>query len=252
MLYLCGRDAGGVTMLGRETALDPMTWTADGWPMVNGLRGPSCLQKCPFPGMQGQSEAPEEIRTLDFIAPRTDARGVSAPVEGGWRLSAGADPHGIGPVSLLMRRQSERVFAQTVTVDARDLREGMAGLCGYYDENSFFLFGLKREGDGWTLAVLEQAGTERSERALCAWPEAKATLRVTGDGCERVLACRNGEGWRELARLDAVYLGDEGVRMGKRFTGATLGMAAVGQGDAVFTAYQERMYPPVDDALRQK
>lgn len=252
MAYLCGRDAGGVTMLGRETALDPMTWTADGWPMVNGLRGPSCLQKFPFPGMQSQSDAAQEIRALDFIAPRTDARGISAPVEGGWRLSAGADPHGIGPVSLLMRRQSERVFAQTVTVDARAMREGIAGLCGYYDENSFFLFGLKREEGGWTLAVLEQAGTERSERALCGWPEGEATLRVTGDGRERVLACRDGAGWRELARLDAVYLGDEGVCMGKRFTGATLGMAAVGQGDAVFTAYRERMRPPVDGTLCQK
>lgn len=250
MLYLCGRDAGGVTMLGRETALDPMTWTADGWPMVNGLRGPSCLQKRPFPDRQGRAD--ETIRELDFIAPRTDARGISAPVESGWRLSAGADPHGLGPVSLLMRRQSERLFEQTVTVDARALREGMAGLCGYYDENSFFLFGLKRTGEGWKLAVCEQLGTERRERELCGWPEAQATLRVTGDGRERVLACWDGEGWRELVRLDAVYLGDEGVRMGKRFTGATLGMAAVGQGDAVFTAYQERMCSLVDDMNCQK
>lgn len=247
MAYLCGRDAGGVTMLGRETALDPLTWTADGWPMVNGLRGPSCLQRAPFPAGRRRAGAAEEIRALDFIAPRTDARKISASVEGGWRLSAGGDLHGLGCVSMLMRRQSERAFEQSVTVDACAMQEGMAGLCGYYDENSFFLFGLKREGGGWVLAVCEQAGAQRREQVLSGWPDGKAALRVMGDGRVRILQCREGEGWRELIRLDAVYLGDEGVRMGKRFTGATLGMAAVGQGEAVFTAYRERMQPTVAD-----
>ena len=37
MVYLCGRMIGdGYSMLGRETALDPISWTADGWPVVIG------------------------------------------------------------------------------------------------------------------------------------------------------------------------------------------------------------------------
>lgn len=34
----------GYSMLGRETAIDPIEWTADGWPVVNSLNGPSTLQ----------------------------------------------------------------------------------------------------------------------------------------------------------------------------------------------------------------
>ncbi len=46
--YLCGRQVEGkYSLLGRETALDRITWTADGWPMVNNLEGPSTLAKKP-------------------------------------------------------------------------------------------------------------------------------------------------------------------------------------------------------------
>jgi alpha-N-arabinofuranosidase len=49
MVYLCGRTVGdGYSILGRETALDPVTWTADGWPIVNNLKGPSAMQVKPF------------------------------------------------------------------------------------------------------------------------------------------------------------------------------------------------------------
>ncbi len=48
MVYLCNRAGeGGYATLGRETALEPMSWTADGWPVVNQHRGPSDQQKKP-------------------------------------------------------------------------------------------------------------------------------------------------------------------------------------------------------------
>ena len=48
MVYLCGRKIGdGYSILGRETALDPISWTMDGWPIVNNLKGPSALQVKP-------------------------------------------------------------------------------------------------------------------------------------------------------------------------------------------------------------
>ena len=41
MVYLCGRMIDQkYSMLGRETALDPITWTPDGWPIVNHLQVP--------------------------------------------------------------------------------------------------------------------------------------------------------------------------------------------------------------------
>jgi len=46
--YLCGRPNGGrYTTVGRETAMDPVQWTEDGWFTVNEGKGPSLEQKAP-------------------------------------------------------------------------------------------------------------------------------------------------------------------------------------------------------------
>lgn len=46
--YLCGRpNQGNYTTIGRETALDPVTWLSDGWFVINDRKGPSLTQKAP-------------------------------------------------------------------------------------------------------------------------------------------------------------------------------------------------------------
>ena len=46
--YLCGRpNQGNYTTIGRETALDPVTWLSDGWFVINDRKGPSLTQKVP-------------------------------------------------------------------------------------------------------------------------------------------------------------------------------------------------------------
>ncbi|MCM1025044.1 MAG: family 43 glycosylhydrolase [Roseburia sp.] len=56
MVYLCNRiGTSGQGILGRETCLDPIVWTADGWPLVNSLKGPSELQRRPRLGGAGDS-----------------------------------------------------------------------------------------------------------------------------------------------------------------------------------------------------
>lgn len=58
LVYLCTRAGeGGYATLGRETALEPMSWTADGWPLVNQNRGPSDQQKKPVLTTAEQSTA---------------------------------------------------------------------------------------------------------------------------------------------------------------------------------------------------
>lgn len=57
MVYLCSRFLEGKWgMLGRETCLDEITWTADGWPLVNMGRGPGNLRPLPY----GASAEPEK------------------------------------------------------------------------------------------------------------------------------------------------------------------------------------------------
>ena len=165
MVYLCGRDTEGKTMLGRETALDPMQWTADGWPMVNGLKGPSCLQRMPLPAAPWHDEP---IRREDFISPRGDIRAFASQTDDGWRVTAGADPNGIHPTGLLLRRQAERSFEQMVSVDASGMRAGLTGLAGYYDENSFFLYDFHaRKTAGSCFWKNRQALSANARRCAC-------------------------------------------------------------------------------------
>ncbi len=234
MIYLCGRQEEGLTMMGRETALDPMVWTADGWPMVNQLKGPSCLQKPILPREEEPADA------IDWVSPREDAttftlwQGDDVTITGGVGLG---DFHGAHHIA---RRQEERCFLQTAEVDVTDL-QGKAGLTGYYDENSWYLLALKHSEQGFCLTVTERAGLEEHQVMTAPWDAPTARLRVKANGMRRTLQVYRDGQWTTLAELVATYLTDEGLKMGKRFTGAVLGMMAEGSGKAVFRHREETM-----------
>ena len=231
MVYLCGRKTEGLTMTGRETALDPMEWTADGWPMVNRLKGPSCLQRAPYP----TAAAPEGRLSEDWVSPRTDPAEFAEIEAEAFVLRGGADPAGTGPCSLLLRRQEENFFRQEAEVDLSECGEGDAGgLTGYYDERSFFLFTARKEQGRLLIEATEQMGAERRVHPLGTADGERLRLAVEGDGLSRrLLVMEDGE-WREKCRLRAEYLCDESLGGGKRFTGALYGMAAIGSGRVRF------------------
>ncbi len=230
MVYLCGRPVEGMTLMGRETALDPLVWTADGWPMVNGLKGPSCLQKSPLP-----FRAPEKSASHAWVAPRSDPAAFASFTEGTVTLRAGRDPSGTEPCSLLLSRQEEAVFTQSARVDLSTAAENTwGGFAGYYDERSFFLFGVRKASSGCVLTLSEQVGGERYTRILTPLSSDTAVLSVRGNGLSRTL-CLTEEGReRSLLTFRAAYLCDEGLAEGKRFTGALLGLGAVGSGQVRF------------------
>ena len=231
MVYLCGRTVEGRTVMGRETALDPVTWTADGWPIVNGLKGPSCLQKLPFPEA---ALPPNREATPDWISPRADFRNFASFCGNRILLRCGSTPSEISGNSLLLLRQTEACFTQSARVDMTQAQPGeFGGLCGYYDERSYFLFGLRKGREGCTLEVLEQVGAEQKRRTLCAVDGCSARLSVEGTGLRRSLFRLHESGKELLLTLSADYLSDEGLSEGKRFTGAALGLAAVGDGGTV-------------------
>ncbi|MBR2660148.1 MAG: family 43 glycosylhydrolase [Clostridia bacterium] len=230
MVYLCSRPVAGMSLLGRETALDPMTWTADGWPMVNSLKGPSCLQPLPFPNLPvtaGRREA--------WISPRNDPdRFVSAQGQS-LILRCGPDPASTDPCSLLLHRQTEPLFTQSfrICMDSADAGD-LGGLAGYYDERSFYLFGIRKESGAYSLVLSEQIGSERKETVLATLPEASVRLSVCGSGLTRTFALFRNGAYESVAVIRTAYLCDEGLPEGKRFTGALYGLAAVGTGAVVF------------------
>ena len=216
-VYLCGRALDGQwTMLGRETALDPFTWTADGWPLLNGGKGVSTQNRLPLP------PAPVEDSRVDWVSPRPPEDGQFSWHEGGVTIRGSRFPMTDTRCrSLMLQRQTafRCSFEATLTVP----EGGEAGITCYYDENSFLTLGV-REG---RIEVTERIGleTRRHETALTAQPGQRLHLVVRADGLTRHLAV---EGAEVMTLHDVTYLADEGVRLGKRFTGAMAGVYAVG------------------------
>ena len=226
-VYLCGRALDGQwTMLGRETALDPFTWTEDGWPLLNGGKGVSTQNRLPLP------PAPVEDSRVDWVSPRPPEDGQFSWHEGGVTIRGSRFPMTdtrCRSVVLQRQREPRVAFEAALTVPG----SGEAGLTCYYDEHSFLTAGVR---DG-ALHVTEQIGLETVTHAPIPAdlkPGDCLTLRVEADGLRRTLLARTGDGWRTLCALENVtYLSDEGVRLGKRFTGAMVGVYAL-EGTAVF------------------
>ena len=150
-------------------------------------------------------------------------------LQAGGALTDPADAH------LLLHRQKEAAFTQSCVLDASQLTSGMAGLIGYYDENSFVFFGVQKTEDGASaLVLMEQIGKERRVRTFDVSDPASIRLACTGKGLNRTYAADE-----KSVSLSTPYLTDEGLRMGKRFTGAMLGLACSGTGMVCFASYRE-------------
>ena len=226
-VYLCGRAlCGQWTMLGRETALDPFTWTADGWPLLNGGRGVSTLNALP---LQLQPFAYERT---DWLTPRPPAPGtIRHDGRGGVTLCGGAYPLSDTRCrSLTLRRQTAFDCTFSAELIVPDAEDGEAGLTAYYDEHSYYTVGLCRREGAWYLRVTEREGCEtrvRCEREIQAVPGQRVTLSTRASGLDRSVSWTLEE-TGELHLGSVTYLSDEGVHLGKRFTGAMLGVYAVG------------------------
>lgn len=232
-VYLCGRRVEEKTLMGRETALDPLEWTPDGWPMVNRLKGPSCLQKKLLP------DAPVE-QNEPWVCPRLSPDTFSSvEADGSIRLQGGAALSDLDAAHALLRRLREASVSLEATVDIRQMEAGsVAGLTGYYDEHSHFLLGLRKTAQGADVVLRQHIGKEDTEETLGQVPGWQSRLRVEGHGLTFTASCPEAEGRKQFR---AEYLTDEGLKIGKRFTGALIGLAAVGVGQAVFGNIREDM-----------
>ena len=232
-VYLCGRRVEGKTLMGRETAIDPLEWTPDGWPVVNHLKGPSCLQKKLLADAPVQASEP-------WICPRLSPESFSSPeAEEGVSLQGGAELSDLNGAHLLLHRLREAKVTMEAEVDLRMMATGgIAGLTGYYDERSYFLLGLRKTAQGIEAVLKQRNGDVETEETLGQASGWQAGLRVDGEGLTFIASCPRMGVFRQF---QAEYLTDEGLKQGKRFTGALTGLAAVGSGRAAFRKIREEM-----------
>ncbi len=278
MVYLCGRRVGdGYSILGRETALDPITWTADGWPIVNGLKGPSVLQKMPDLPVQekGGTESVQErsgvnVRSSvdmqngtfpdggtfanglpgEFMTPRPPEKDAIRFENGNLILKGSTHPlASVMARNILVRRQSDFCFRAEAELTVPELKEGQeAGITCYYDENTWVCCYFQRDKDKYALQVKEHIGTEDICHPKEILPEEPVGKQyVLGVETEylhrRFYYGKVEEEGKTLAELSNVYyLCDEGISMGKRFTGAMVGIYGYGGEESLSIEFKEFHY----------
>lgn len=274
MVYLCGRMIGdGYSMLGRETALDPISWTADGWPVVNGLKGPSVLQKKPdlpewlpkeaaFVSEDGiHSVAADADQTVTaaagwdkkWMTPRVPEPEGIRFLPSGIRIKGSRFPlKDVAARNILLQRQTSFCFRAETGLFIPKLADGQeAGLTCYYDENTWVCLALCK-ADGYYIQVKEHIGEKDilHEKYMlsddCAGK--KITLKVKTEYLRRLFTfCVEGQEETAAAELpDVFYLCDEGIRMGKRFTGAMTGIYAVAGEQKLYADFSHFIYQDIE------
>jgi len=259
MVYLCGRQLEEkYSLLGRETALDKITWTSDGWPIVNGLQGPSALAKKPdLPEYKAKKESEEfggKPLGLQWVTPREPEENFAKVREDGvYLLGSRTDLCEVSSRNLLLQRQTACSFEAETRLAFADLFEGQdAGMTCYYDENTYLKFGIFKEQGKWFLKVQEHVDKDT-------WDSFSTEIQEDGNLLEKelILRCRTRNlerqfsyafadsrmktelvSFTELGVLSNVYyLCDEGIKRGKRFTGAMIGMYVHGADTRILFRY---------------
>lgn len=238
MVYLCGRPNGGrFCTLGRETALDPVQWTEDGWFIVNNLKGPSEIQASPdLPetvyNEQYFDDFDSDKLSLQWLFvrnPKTEDYSLTER-PGYFRIRTGDyDLSSIYAKNTLLRREKHHNYTATTKLEFNPLSNGEeAGLTTYYSCNTYIKLGLLFH-NGLKLRLVENRANVSSTIAEIDNIKSNVLylkVRVEKQRREFFYSYDN-ENWCEAGVIEnATFLSDEGSSEKKRFTGTLVGLYA--------------------------
>lgn len=252
LAHLVARPHGrrGPCMLGRETALAPVTWTPDGWPRV-----PTGLAALEAPAPDLPADEPDAswadagVDVFDQPALGPQWSTLRRPATPDWvtltarpshlRLHGGHSPQSLIGPSLVARRVTspEGAFEATIEYRPRSFQH-LAGITAYYNTRNWYFLYVTADDEGQ--AVLRVARCDRG--ALTADEADRVPLGETRrlrrglDLRGPVLRFRynTGRAWHPIGPpLDATVLSDEhaeefenGQIRALGFTGAFVGLWA--------------------------
>lgn len=235
----------GRCVLGRETAIQQVSWEPGEWPRIEGgipadeIPGPD-LPAHPWP-----AEDATDHFDATTLAPQWAT--LRRPATPDWadlgsrpshlRIHGGQSPVGRQRPSLVARRvTAARCRLETVVDFHPATHRQLAGITGYYNTANWHYAYLSRADDGRRLLEVLSCDSGRRQ----AYPEAVVDvgaagtvgLRATFDGPVLRFAYDTGGGWRDLPiDLDATILSDEyaarivaGEPEAWGFTGAFVGL----------------------------
>ncbi len=249
IVYLCGRPLRnrGRCTLGRETAIQPMTWGDDGWLRTTDGRGLPMLE-APAPSLSPHAFPPSPVRE-DFDAPKLpiDFQWLRSPWpdelfsltarSGHLRLFGRETPGSLFRQALVARRQQSHCYsARTVMEFEPEHFQQMAGLICYYGGSKFHYLYVSRDealgAQGKHLRVMsalpDQVQADAFTPPIAVPAGVPVQLRVEVDFERLYFAYRlEGDDWHWLPQqFDASILSDEASAPGTpNFTGAFVGMA---------------------------
>jgi alpha-N-arabinofuranosidase len=206
--------------LGRETFLAPVTWTTDGWPVVNSGRkielemGADLLTPHAWPPAPKRDDFDSFYLALPWNFRRCPApRAWSLSERPGW-LTLHGGPNSLddpdAPV-FLGRRQQHFDCTATTLLEFDPHREGEeAGLAVYMDEQHHYEIALRRGRASNEIIVRKRIGDLAVEAACEAFKENRVLLRVAADAHLYAFSYSvDGKTFHPLAKGLARYLSSE-------------------------------------------
>jgi xylan 1,4-beta-xylosidase len=243
-VYLCGRPIPnrGRCILGRETAIQPMDWTADGWLQTKDGAGLPQLE-VPAPDLPPHPFPPAPERTV-FDGPDLpiDFQWLRSPypddlfslADGRLRLHGRESMGSLFEQALVARRLQAHCASLAAGLDFAPAHyQQAAGLVCYYNASKFHYLMVTHDAElGTCLQVMsalpDQPQADAFTRPIAIAPGRPLELRAEIDFERLLFAWRYaGEDWRWLPEVfDASILSDEATAPGQpNFTGAFVGMA---------------------------
>ncbi|HEY7773571.1 MAG TPA: glycoside hydrolase family 43 protein [Marinagarivorans sp.] len=253
VVHLAGRPLPyrGRCVMGRETALQKISWSDDGWPrLAHGDKGPALTVAAPNlqaaeQNASGAASGPvlqrevfdfgQDRLTLHYQSPRVPlaepALSYSA-CPGYLRLQGREAPVSLYEQTLIARRQQAFCFsAQTEVEFAPTSFQQMAGLISFYNTQKFiYLYISHDDALGRVLEVMVACNSGSMHYPLgrrIALPNTgpiKLKISVRYDQWRAYWACRDDYEWHPVGGyFDYSILADEVG--GEHFTGAFIGMA---------------------------
>jgi xylan 1,4-beta-xylosidase len=238
-VYLCSRpNEGKYSTLGRETALDPVTWTDDGWFIVNGLKGPSVTQTAP--ALPEHKFEPLPARDdFDNLALRLDWVFVRNPKHGNWSLSERPgylrlkgslyDLCERRAYNTIVRRETEHSYTVTAKLEYEPTRNGQeAGLVCYSGIYTYIKLCKCYEDGEIKFKVIENRNDSLRVLGVISAPDCPAAvyLKITVDKQVRGFYYSiDSENWTHIAAEDdCTFMCTEEIKVGKHHTGTMVGM----------------------------
>lgn len=244
--HLCGRPVGPERrcILGRETALQRVHWTAEGWLRLDkeGGSGHHPAARVAPPRLPPHPFERSAARD-DFDEPRLGRhwQTLRDAASDAW-LSLSARPSHlrlIGRESLQSLHQQSLVARRVQSLDCRVETsvefspasfQQMAGLVFFYDDQNFYYAFVSHDATlGRCLGLLKSLnGSLQQAAPVVALAPGKVVLAAELRGAElRFSYASDGDGLRPLGNVeDATTLSDEHTTMGIGFTGTFVGVCA--------------------------